>query len=406
MPGTTKPRLAGFITSMTSATVSTTISRQCAAPSGASSGALTTTSASRRRVRRAELARQQAVAGDDDAGDDQRHAPQHAGVHRHVGEAKAHVAAHPVHRQVQDHAGGDGDAAGDEGAEMAAIGEAGERGPCDRSAGSERSSPCGGGVERRQRVDDREQARVAAKARAAVRAAPARRAGSRGKRARKRPIATRPSRRARPMPTHWWMPEPKATWRFGVRAMSSRSGSANGSGSRLAAPMPSVTCVRGASATPPISVAQVVIRLPSWFELSKRRNSSTALRTSSGSAMRRAFCVGPVEQAGQAVADQVGRRLVAGVEQEDAVVQQLGRAQRSRRPRLRSAGSGRRPRDRRARRGAARPGLRGRAGTRARRGCRARAARRERRLERAEDRERPVAQRRALLVRHGRAGCR
>jgi hypothetical protein len=38
--------------------------------------------------------------------------------------------------------------------------------------------------------------------------------------------------------------------------------------------------------------------------------------------------VGPVEQAGEAVADQVGRRLVAGVEQEDAVVQQLGRAQR------------------------------------------------------------------------------
>ncbi len=46
MPGTTKPRLAGFMTSMTSAIVRTIISRQCAAPSGASSGALTTTAGS------------------------------------------------------------------------------------------------------------------------------------------------------------------------------------------------------------------------------------------------------------------------------------------------------------------------------------------------------------------------
>src|SRR5450631_3185880 len=39
IPGSTKPRLAGFITSITSATVSTIIKRQCAGPSGASSGA-------------------------------------------------------------------------------------------------------------------------------------------------------------------------------------------------------------------------------------------------------------------------------------------------------------------------------------------------------------------------------
>ena len=73
---------------------------------------------------------------------------------------------------------------------------------------------------------------------------------------------------------------------------SSRSGSAKVAGSRFAEPMPSVSCVRGARATPPISVAQVVIRLPSWFELSKRRNSSTALRTRPGSASRRAFWSG------------------------------------------------------------------------------------------------------------------
>ena len=41
MPGTTNPRLAGFMTSMTSASVSTAIRRQCAGPSGASSGAVT-----------------------------------------------------------------------------------------------------------------------------------------------------------------------------------------------------------------------------------------------------------------------------------------------------------------------------------------------------------------------------
>ena len=46
MPGRTKPRLAGFMTSMTSAIVRTSIRRQWAAPSGASSGALTTTSGS------------------------------------------------------------------------------------------------------------------------------------------------------------------------------------------------------------------------------------------------------------------------------------------------------------------------------------------------------------------------
>lgn len=39
MPGTTNPRLAGVITSITSATVSTAINRQCAGVSGASSGA-------------------------------------------------------------------------------------------------------------------------------------------------------------------------------------------------------------------------------------------------------------------------------------------------------------------------------------------------------------------------------
>src|SRR4029078_9782159 len=41
IPGSTNPRLAGFITSITSATVSTSISRQCAGLRGPSSGAAT-----------------------------------------------------------------------------------------------------------------------------------------------------------------------------------------------------------------------------------------------------------------------------------------------------------------------------------------------------------------------------
>ena len=59
------------------------------------------------------------------------------------------------------------------------------------------------------------------------------------------------------------------------------------SGSRLAAPMPRVTCVPAARARRRRSrTARVVIRLPSWFELSKRRNSSTAVRTSAGSSQQ------------------------------------------------------------------------------------------------------------------------
>ena len=64
-------------------------------------------------------------------------------------------------------------------------------------------------------------------------------------------------------------------------------------------------------------------RLPSWFELSIRRNSSTAVSIVSGCCGQLAHRVGMAEQQVDAVADQVGGGLVAGVEQEDAVVQQL-----------------------------------------------------------------------------------
>ena len=52
--------------------------------------------------------------------------------------------------------------------------------------------------------------------------------------------------------------------------------------------MHKVTGVPGGSATPPIATSAVVMRLPSWFELSKRKNSSTAVAISAGSARSRA----------------------------------------------------------------------------------------------------------------------
>ena len=63
-------------------------------------------------------------------------------------------------------------------------------------------------------------------------------------------------------------------------------GVGNCAGSRFAAPMHIVIRESGGSATPPTTISRVVIRLPSWLELSKRRNSSTAERTKSSSLRR------------------------------------------------------------------------------------------------------------------------
>ena len=141
--------------------------------------------------------------------------------------------------------------------------------------------------------------------------------------------------------------------------MSSRSGSANASGSRLAAPMPIVTGVRGASATPPISVAQVVIRLPSWFELSKRRNSSTAVRISAGSASRRAFCSGQASRHARPLPIRLVVVSWPALSRKMQLCSSSARAQRLAAFAVRSGASARRPRGRPARHGGARPGLRG-----------------------------------------------
>ena len=70
------------------------------------------------------------------------------------------------------------------------------------------------------------------------------------------------------------------------------SGSGNCRGSRFAAPMHSVTGVPADSVTPPSSTRSVVMRLPSWLELSNRKISSTAVLIRSGCSIRRFFCAG------------------------------------------------------------------------------------------------------------------
>ena len=131
-----------------------------------------------------------------------------------------------------------------------------------------------------------------------------------------------PSSRASAIPAHWCAPEPKARWRFGVAAMSKRRG-------RRTVPV----AVGGADAQRDRracrqrdaaelerlgrhAVAELVRALEAQELLDRASRSARALRSAAPSR--------PVlEQRHQAVADQVGRRLVAGVEQEDAVVQQL-----------------------------------------------------------------------------------
>ena len=126
----------------------------------------------------------------------------------------------------------------------------------------------------------------------------------------------------------------------GCRRAAGRAGrpASNCAGSRLAAPIHSVTSAPAGRSTPPTVQAVVARRLPSWFDDSKRRNSSTAM--SRCGLQRRGVVpvagqlrqqlvlgIGPFLQRDQRVADQVGRGLVAGVQDEDAVVQQLGLGQ-------------------------------------------------------------------------------
>ena len=65
------------------------------------------------------------------------------------------------------------------------------------------------------------------------------------------------------------------------------------------------------------------MRLPSWFELSNRRISSTAVLIDLRLFDQALLLGGMIGQRHEAIADQIGRGLMPGVEQEDAIVQQL-----------------------------------------------------------------------------------
>ncbi len=124
------------------------------------------------------------------------------------------------------------------------------------------------------------------------------------------------------------------------------------------------------------------------------QNSSTAVLISAGSPISRCFCGRIARQRHQPVADQIGGGLVAGVEQEDAVVQQFLRRSAARHClRPGSAASARRVRDCRAWRAAARPDFEIGEKILHRRVAAGKHLRRYHRLQRAEDRQRPVAQR-------------
>ena len=140
-------------------------------------------------------------------------------------------------------------------------------------------------------------------------------------------MAMRPSRRATLRPTQTCAPEPKARWRLGSRATSSRSGSANSAGSRLAAPMPMVMNGAGRhrhAADLDRARGHAVAELVGAFEAQEfldRRADQLRLGDQPRLLLR------PFEQRIEPVADQVGGGLVPGIEDEDDVVQQLALGQ-------------------------------------------------------------------------------
>ena len=165
--------------------------------------------------------------------------------------------------------------------------------------------------------------------------------------------------------------------------------------------MPMVISVPLGMRIPPSCVSSVVIRLPSWFELSKRSTSSTALFISVGLVDQAPPRVRKADENLQRIADQVGRGLVTGIEDEDAVLRQLGFGELA--PFMLA---GDQPRQqillRIARIAAAILDQSFQIGGKLahRVVAELRLLRRQHRLERAEDRERPAAQRTAIGMRH------
>ena len=124
----------------------------------------------------------------------------------------------------------------------------------------------------------------------------------------------------------------------GGRAGSKRSGSAKRAGSRLAAASRQPTVSPRRKRWPKASASARAKRVKRWSGGSKRSTSSTVAAVAAASAKSRSGVAARRQDRGDAVADRVHRRLVAGVEQQHAGGDRARRCRAGRpRPRRRSA---------------------------------------------------------------------
>ncbi|CAB4783084.1 unannotated protein [freshwater metagenome] len=90
------------------------------------------------------------------------------------------------------------------------------------------------------------------------------------------------SSRASGAPRQWCIPNPNPRWGLGSRSRISAVGLAKTSGSRFALPMRMKTRLPLSSTAPGISMSSVKVRPVSWTGETMRKNSSVAVRSSSG----------------------------------------------------------------------------------------------------------------------------
>ena len=127
----------------------------------------------------------------------------------------------------------------------------------------------------------------------------------------------RPSARARGPPGQEWAPRPKATWDWALgRSARNSAGHSNCRGSRLAAPLSSMTGVPAAISTPPTDVVRRARRKSAFTGLSIRSTSSRkpGIRVAVGPQL--VLQLGVLGQVLQRRRQQPGGRLLPGGEQE------------------------------------------------------------------------------------------
>ena len=127
----------------------------------------------------------------------------------------------------------------------------------------------------------------------------------------------RPSARASGPPGQEWTPRPKAMWAWALgRSMRNSAGHSNRRGSRLAAPLSSMTGVPAAMSTPPIDVVRRARRKSAFTGLSTRSTSSRKSGIRSRVGPQLVLQLRVLGQVLQRRGQQAGRRLLAGGEQE------------------------------------------------------------------------------------------